>query len=40
MEAPPSKTDTLLTFVHSDVDTDNADDPDYANDYNRVIGIS
>ena len=37
MEAPPSKTYTLLTFVHNDVDdTDNADD---ANNYNRVIGI-
>ena len=41
MEAPPTKTYTLLTSVYNDVD--NADDVDSTydgNDYNRVTGIS
>ena len=38
MEAPPSKTYTLLTSVHNDVD--DADNADNIDDYNRVIAIS
>ena len=41
MEAPPSKTYTLLTSVHNDIDNaDNADDADDTNDYNRVMVFS
>ena len=38
MEAPPSKTYTLLTSIYNDVD--DAAYGENANDYNRVIGIS
>ena len=37
-EAPPYKTNTLLTSVHNNAD--NAYDTDKAKDYNSVIGIS
>ena len=40
-EAPPSKTYTLLTYVHNDADDANdADNTDNTNAYYRMIGIS